>query len=230
MKFWIPILCFAALAVAQSSEPPSPTAVPYTPEPRPLQWRLGFDLGNAVILETPELNPENNFKSAVEEAERILPHPDLSFGLALLPFIKVNVRRDQLLNPQKWTIMGLEGRTRQRSFQGIGLFMGSQMTTTEGGYHLVSVAAMPGNPFMAVRKEASGENLIFGFAGPLKTKHVRTKFSETKWENSLPVENADLPAGSEAAKQQSSCSMTRRTQLHNDSSTALPSKRSFETG
>src|SRR5437867_4839830 len=80
--------------------------------------------------------------------------------------------------------------------------MGSQMTTTEGGYHLVSVAAMPGNPFMAVRKEASGENLIFGFAGPLKTKHVRTKFSETKWENSLPVENAaDLPAGSEAAKQ-----------------------------
>ena len=203
MKFWIPILCFAVLAAvaAQTSEPPSPTAVPYTSEPRPLQWRLGFDLGNAVILETPELNPESNFKSAVEEAERILPHPDLSFGMALLPFIKVNVRRDQLLNPQKWTIMDLQARTRQRSFQGIGLFMGSQMTTTEGGYHLVSVAAMPGNPFMAVRKEASGENLIFGFAGPLKTKHVRTKFSETKWENSLPVENADLPAGSEAAKQ-----------------------------
>ena len=87
MKFWIPILCLAALA-AQTSEPPSPTAVPYTPEPRPLQWRLGFDLGNAVILETPELNPENNFKSAVEEAERILPHPDLSFGLALLPSLR----------------------------------------------------------------------------------------------------------------------------------------------
>src|SRR5437667_7201966 len=201
MKFWIPILCLAALA-AQTSEPPSPTAVPYTLASRPLQWRLGFDLGNAVILETPELNPENNFKSAAEEAERILPHPDLSFGLALLPFMKVNVRRDQLLNPQKWTIMGLEGRTRQRSFQGIGLFMGSQMTTTEGGYHLVSVAAMPGNPFMAVRKEASGENLIFGFAGPLKTKHVRTKFSETKWENSLYEEcAADHQSDTEGVKQ-----------------------------
>src|SRR5437773_11927008 len=111
MKFWIPILCLAALAAAQTSEPPSPTAVPYTPEPRPLQWRLGFDLGNAVILETPELNPENNFKSAVEEVERILPHPDPSLGLALLPFMKVNVRSDQQLNPQRWTSMDNEERT-----------------------------------------------------------------------------------------------------------------------
>jgi hypothetical protein len=30
-------------------------AVPFTPEPRSTQWRIGFDLGNAVILETPEL-------------------------------------------------------------------------------------------------------------------------------------------------------------------------------
>jgi hypothetical protein len=163
---------------------------------------LGFDLGNAVILEAPELNPEGNFKMAVNEAERILTHPSLSFGLALLPFMKVNVRREQLVNPKQWTVMDLEGRTRQRSFQGIGVFMGSRMTTTEGGYHLVSVAAMPAEPFMGVRQEASGENLIFALAGNLKSKHVRTKFSETKWENSLPVENpADVPAGYETAKQ-----------------------------
>jgi len=205
MRLWITILCFAtvgAVAAAQNAEPPSPTPVPYTPEPRQVQWRLGFDLGNAIALEVPELNPENDFKSAVAEAERILPHPDLSFGLALLPFMKVTVRREQLLNPRQWTVMDLEGRTKQRSFQGIGVFMGYQMTTTEGGYHLVSMAAMPQQPFMGVRQEASGENLIFAFAGNLKSKHVRTKFSETKWENSLPVENADdLPAGYEATKQ-----------------------------
>jgi hypothetical protein len=205
MRIWMGILCFAAVgaaAVAQNPEPPSPTPVPYTPEPRQVQWRLGFDLGNAIVLEAPELNPENDFKSAVAEAERILPHPDLSFGLALLPFMKVNVRKEQLLNPRQWTVMDLEGRTKQRSFQGIGVFMGYQMTTTEGGYHLVSMAAMPQQPFMGVRQEASGENLIFAFAGNLKSKHVRTKFSETKWENSLPVENADdLPAGYEATKQ-----------------------------
>ena len=205
MRLWITILCFAtvgAVAVAQNPEPPSPTPVPYTPEPRQVQWRLGFDLGNAIVLEAPELNPEKDFKSAVDQAERILPHPDLSFGLALLPFMKVNVRKEQLLNPRQWTVMDLEGRTKQRNFQGIGVFMGYQMTTTEGGYHLVSMAAMPQQPFMGVRQEASGENLIFAFAGNLKSKHVRTKFSETKWENSLPVENADdLPSGYEATKQ-----------------------------
>src|SRR5437764_4487078 len=176
MRLCIMIVSSAALSVAavsQNAEPPSPTPVPYTPEPRQVQWRLGFDLGNAIVLEAPELNPENDFKSAVDEGERILPHPDLSFGLALLPFIKVNVRKEQLLNPRQWTVMDLEGRTRQRSFQGIGIFMGYQMTTTEGGYHLVSMAAMPEQPFMGVRQEASSENLIFAFAGNLKSKHVR---------------------------------------------------------
>jgi hypothetical protein len=205
VKFWIPIfvsVVLAAAAAAQSGDPPAPTPVPYTLEPRQVQWRLGFDLGNAVILETPELNPQNNFKLAVEEADRILPNPELRFGLALLPFMKINARREQLVNPRQWAIMDLEGRIRQRNFQGIGVFMGSQMTTTEGGFHLVSVAAMPTEPFMGIRQEPSGENLVFGFAGNLKSKHVRTKYSETKWENSLPVESAsDLPTGYEAAKQ-----------------------------
>ena len=116
MRLWIAILCFAAVgavAVAQNAEPPSPTPVPYTPEPRQLQWRLGFDLGNAIVLEAPELNPENDFKSAVDQAERILPHPDLSFGLALLPFMKVNVRKEQLLNPRQWTVMDLRSEERR---------------------------------------------------------------------------------------------------------------------
>jgi hypothetical protein len=206
VKFWVPIFAFAVvLAVAaapQSDDPPAPTPVPYTLEPRQVQWRLGFDLGNAVILETPELNPEKNFKLAVEEADRILPNPELRFGLALLPFMKINVRREQLVNPRQWTIMDLAGRVRQKNFQGIGVFMGSQMTTTEGGFHLVSIAAMPSEPFMGVRQEPSGENLVFGFAGNFKSKHVRTKYSETKWENSLPVESpVDLPTGYETAKQ-----------------------------
>lgn len=187
--------------VVAAQDDPSPTPVPFTPEPRQVQWRLGFDLGNAVILEAPELNPENDFKAAVNEADRVLPHPGLSFGLALLPYMKVNVRTQQLVNPRQWTILDLQGKTREKSFQGIGVFMGTQMTSTEGGYHLISLAAMPIDPWVGVRKEPYPGNLVFGFAGNLKSKRLRTKLFETKWENLLPVEDtADLPAGYESAK------------------------------
>src|SRR5262249_29249646 len=100
MRHWlIPLVSCIAVAVAafaQTEDPPAPTAVPFTAEPHQLQWRIGFDLGNVVILETPELNPENDTKSATREAERMLPHPLLAFGLALLPASKVNVRTQQL--------------------------------------------------------------------------------------------------------------------------------------
>ena len=202
MRIWISILALAALTmVVAAQDDPSPTPVPFTPEPRQVQWRLGFDLGNAVILEAPELNPENDFKAAVNEADRVLPHPGLSFGLALLPYMKVNVRTQQLVNPRQWTILDLQGKTREKSFQGIGVFMGTQMTSTEGGYHLISLAAMPIDPWVGVRKEPYPGNLVFGFAGNLKSKRLRTKLFETKWENLLPVEDtADLPAGYESAK------------------------------
>ena len=205
MRFGIPILWLIALtlaAAAQSDDLPSPTPIPYTPEPRQIQWRLGFDLGNLTILETPELNPDSNYQAAITEAERILSRPGLSYGLALLPFMKVKVRTEQFVNPRQWTIMDLQGRTRPKNFQGLGVFMGTRMTSTEGGYHLVSVAAMPSDPFIGVRQEPFDGDLVFGFAGNLKSKHIRTKFSETKWENLLPVEDAaDLPAGYEAIKQ-----------------------------
>ena len=202
MRIWISILALAALTmVVAAQDDPSPTPVPFTPEPRQVQWRLGFDLGNAVILEAPELNPENDFKAAVNEADRVLPHPGLTFGLALLPYMKVNVRTQQLVNPRQWTILDLQGKTREKSFQGIGVFMGTQMTSTEGGYHLISLAAMPIDPWVGVRKEPYPGNLVFGFAGNLKSKRLRTKLFETKWENLLPVEDtADLPAGYESAK------------------------------
>jgi len=193
-------LCLAA--AAQVDEAPSPTPVPFTPEPRQPQWRIGFDLGNATILEAPELNPDNDFKSAVREAERVLPQPGLNFGLALLPFMKLNVRTPQLVNPRQWTILDLEGKMKEKSFQALGVFMGAQMTSTEGGYHLVSVASMPQDPFLGLRKEPFPGNLVFGFAGNPKPKHLRKKFSETKWEHLLPVEDAaDLPAGYEAVKE-----------------------------
>ncbi|PYS13936.1 MAG: hypothetical protein DMG15_09565 [Acidobacteria bacterium] len=205
MRFSIAILCFVTLVIrasAQTDDAPSPTAVPFTPEPRQSQWRIGFNMGNVTILETPELNPDNDFKAAVREAERLLPRPVLSFGLALLPFMKVNVDTRQLVNPRQWTILDLEGKSTAKSFQGIGIFMGTQMTSTEGGYHLVSMASMPSDPFLGVRKEPFSGNLIFGIAGNVKTKHLRTKLFETKWENLLPVEDpATLPAGYEAAKE-----------------------------
>jgi hypothetical protein len=198
MRLFITVLALTAL-VAQDD--PSPTPVPYTPEPRQVEWRLGFDLGNAIILEAPELNPEKDFKAAVSEAERILPHPGLNFGLALLPFGKLNVRKQDMVNPRQWTILDLQGKAREKSFQGIGVFMGSQMTSTEGGYHLVSLQVMPVDPWLGVRKEPFPGNVVFGFAGKARPKILRTKLSETKWENLLPVEDAaDLPAGYESVK------------------------------
>src|SRR5262249_20413241 len=89
-----------------------------------------------------------------------------------------------------------------RAFQALGVFIGRRMTSTEGGYHVVSLPAMPVEALLGVRKEPAPQDLIFGFAGPLKRKlQLHPKLSETKWENLLPVEDAaDLPAGYVSAK------------------------------
>ena len=126
MRLFIAILT-AAIAL-QLVDPPSPTPVPFTPEPRQLQWRIGFDLGNAIVLEAPELNPGEDSKLAMREAERVLPRPVLSFGLALLPFSKINTRNQQMVNPRQWTILDLQGKTNRKSFQALGVFMGTRMT------------------------------------------------------------------------------------------------------
>jgi hypothetical protein len=187
---------------AQVDDVPAPTPVPLTPEPRQLQWRIGYDLGNAALLEAPELNPENDFRAAVREAQRVLPRPFLSFGLALLPFSKIDTRSQQLVNPRQWTILDLQGKTTHRTFQALGVFMGTRMTSIEGGYHLVSLATMPIDPFLGIRKEPAPQDLIFGFAGPMKGKmQIHTRLAETKWENLLPVEDpASLPSGYETAR------------------------------
>jgi hypothetical protein len=188
-------LILAAVLLLQS-------AVPFTPEPRSVQWRIGFDLGNAIVLETPELNPKGNPELALEESERVLPRPTLSFGLALLPFAKVAAETQQLFNPRRWTVIDLQNKTTEHTFQGLAVFMGSQMASIEGGYHLVSVPLMPSTPFLGVRKQASSDNLVLGFAGPLKKKPlIHARLSETRWENLLPVEDtAGLPPGYESAR------------------------------
>jgi hypothetical protein len=207
-RCFVALACFlfaftAASAGTQLKEEAAPTTVPFTAEPRQLQWRIGFDLGNALILETPELNPENDTALAVREAERVLPAPFLDLGLALLPVPKVSVRDQQLVNPRQWTILDLIGKTNRRTFQALGVFMGRRMVSAEGGYHLVSLPEMALTPFLGVRRQPSPNDLIFGFAGPIKGKlEIRGKLSETKWENLLPVEDpAHLPVGYLSAKQ-----------------------------
>jgi len=197
------LLALAALAFAQIDDAPAPTPVPFTPEPRQLQWRIGFDLGNALILESPELNPEGNVKSALQEAERVLPRPSLDLGLALLPFSNVALQKERLVNPRQWTILDLRGKSSRKSFQALGIFMGRRLASNEGGYHLVSLPAMAINPFLGLRREPAADDMIFGFAGQLKGKlQIHTKLSETKWENLLPVEDpANLPAGYLSAKE-----------------------------
>jgi len=206
MKSTIALGCFfavAVLALAQVDDAPTPTPVPFTQEPRQSQWRIGFDLGNALVLETSELNPENNVKSALQEAERVLPRPLLDVGLALLPSSSVALQKERLVNPRQWTILDLHGKTSRKSFQALGVFMGRRMASNEGGYHLVSLPAMAINRFLGLRREPAAEDLIFGFAGPMKGKlQIHTKLSETKWENLLPVEDpTNLPAGYLSAKE-----------------------------
>src|SRR5262249_10413489 len=196
------LLALGVFAIAQIDDLPSPTPVPFQREPRQLQWRIGFELGNATILETPELNPKSDYRLAVREAERVIPNPLLAYGLALLPYSKMNVAGSDLVNPRDWTVIDLPSKTIRKSFSLLAVFMGSRMTTTEGGYHLVSVPATPTDPFLGTRKDPSPDNVVFGFAGPIKGRmNLRTKASETKWENSLPVEDpGSLPAGYETAK------------------------------
>src|SRR5205814_4562121 len=106
-------------------------------------------------------------------------------------------------NPRKWTVLDLHGKTEQRTFQALGVFMGSRMASQEGGYHLVSVQLMPYDPFLGLRKQPAPEDLIIGFVGPAKGKlQLHTRLSETKWENLLPVEDpATLPPDYNSAKQ-----------------------------
>jgi hypothetical protein len=173
MRVLLAALCLVALAaagVAQIEDFPSPSPAPFTPEPRDLQWRIGFELGNAIILETPELNPNKNYRLAIRDAERLLPNPLLSWGLALLPYRKLEIVPSQLINPRDWTILDLQNKTVRKTFQLVGVFMGTRMTTTEGGYHLVSLPVMPRDPFLGIRKEPSPETLVFGFAGRSKAR------------------------------------------------------------
>jgi hypothetical protein len=197
------LIAIATACIAQIEDLPSPTPAPFTPEPRELQWRIGFELGNATVLETPELNPNKDYRLAVREANRLLPDPSLSWGLALLPYAKLEIEPSKLVNPRDWTILDLQNKTMRKSFQLLGVFMGTRMTTTEGGYHLVSMPVIPRDPFLGVRKEPSPDALVFGFAGRSKGRlQLRTKLSETKWEHLLPVEDtASLPSGYDKAKQ-----------------------------
>jgi hypothetical protein len=197
------LLALAIAGIAQVDDFPSPSPVPHTTQPRQLQWRIGFDLGNATILETPELNPDGDYKRAESDAQHVLKGALLSFGLALLPYSKMEIPDVQLVNPKDWTILDQQNKTARKSFQYLGVFMGTRMTTTEGGYHLVSLAVPAQDPFLGTRKEPAPQDLIFGFSGPMKRRlQLRTKLAETKWENLLPVEDPSmLPAGYETAKQ-----------------------------
>ena len=204
MKSAVFLCLFAVVLLSkpQVEEAPAPTPVPFTPEPRQLQWRIGFDLGNAIVLETPELNPDNDATSAIREANRVLPNPFLDVGLGLLPVSKVNVRTQDLVNPRQWTIVDLRAAKTRKVFQWLGVFMGRRLASSEGGYHLVSRSSTARQAFVGIRREPSPEDLVIGFAGPLKTTpRIHGKLSETKWENLLPVEDpASLPPDFESAK------------------------------
>jgi hypothetical protein len=193
------LLLSAALAVAQTDsggdEVPA-TAAPPTPE-----WRLGFDLGNLVILETPELNPGGNEAAARRVAQALLPDTPAALVLNVLPFLKVPTESRGLLNTRQWAVMDQHGNVRQREFRWLAVLQG-QAATARGGYHLASGAAVRAPGPIVPDRTPTQENIVFAAAGlPGPPPQVRTRLTQTPWRDGIPVESPDdLPAGYAAAK------------------------------
>src|SRR5262245_9815665 len=110
--FWLFML--AAVVAAQT---PSDEA-PVTPPPARPEWRLGFDLGNMTILETPELQPENNGEYSIA-----------NFRLRWISLSKTRIDSAKLVNPRQWAVLDQHGNVRQREFRWLAAV---------GGYYLVS--------------------------------------------------------------------------------------------
>src|SRR5438093_453980 len=70
----VAIVCVLLITVTLVAQNMGVEEVPTTPSPVKPEWKLGFDLGNVVILETPELNPRGSEQSARSEAQRLSPN------------------------------------------------------------------------------------------------------------------------------------------------------------
>jgi hypothetical protein len=175
--------------------------VPLTAAPPAPEWRLGFDLGNVVIIETPELNPGGNEALARREAQTVLPDAAAALVLNILPFSKVRTESRGLLNPRQWAVLDQHGNVRQREFRWLAVLQG-QAAAARGGYHLASGSAVRSPGPVVPERAPSQENIVFAAAGlPGPPPQVRTRLTQTPWREGIPVESPDdLPVGYGAAR------------------------------
>jgi hypothetical protein len=187
------LLLTAAYTAAQTSS--GEQQVPVTPAPSTPEWRFGFDLGNVVILETPELNPGGEESAARREASALLPDNPAALALNLLPFSKVRTEPRGLVNTRQWAVLDQHGNVRQLEFHWLAVLQG-QAATARGGYHLASAALRAAGSIVPARPP-SQENIVFAVAGlPGPPPQVRTRLTQTPWREGIPVESPDdLPAG-----------------------------------
>src|SRR5262245_44104198 len=164
------------------AQTPTEEQAPVTPPPAKPEWRLGFDLGNMTVLETPELQPGNNGEYSAA-----------NFRLRWISLSKTRIDRTRLVNPRQWAVLDQHGNVRQREFRWLAAV---------GGYYLVSTAAAQLTNLQP-QQTPRPENVVFGVAGlDGPQPQVRTRLTQTPWKNDAPIERADdLPPNYQAVRQ-----------------------------
>jgi hypothetical protein len=175
-------LLLLLVAVTVSIAAQTEEQAPVTPPPPKPEWRLGFDLGNMTILETPELQPENNGEYSAA-----------NFRLSWISLSKTRIDAARLVNPRQWAVLDQHGNVRQREFRWLAAV---------GGYYLVSTTAAQ-IAGLQPQQTPRPENVVFGVAGLNgPPPQVRTRLTQTAWKNDAPIERADdLPQNYQAVRQ-----------------------------
>src|SRR5262249_28339327 len=158
--------CLALFAAVVAAQAPGEEQAPVTPPPAKPEWRLGFDLGNMIILETPELRSENNGEYSAA-----------NFRLRWISLSKTRIDATRLVHPRQWAVLDQHGKLRQREFRWLAAV---------GGYYLVSTTAAQVTGLQP-QQTPRPENVVFAVAGLNGPQpQVRTRLTQTAWKNDAP--------------------------------------------
>ena len=162
-------------------------------------WRLGFRVGSAYVLETPELGevPPELMRELSEAAAAL--EPEFTY-LRIVPMDRLGDAAESLINPERWTLISLDGTERRAGFPLAGYIDGATFT---GDWHLVSEDAEGLDSPLQADTWITEEALVIGIAdGPDRSRgEVRKRLLETPWEDELPLQDPEyFPPGSEEAR------------------------------
>ncbi len=164
----------------------------------PSNWKIGFRVGNTYVLEMPELGEVS--ADLVREFSDDAPPLDPAFArLRIVPLDRLRESANPLVNPERWTVLGLDGTEQSVRFSMLGYVEGAAFVEA---WHLVSEDAERLAPFVEVDSWITDETLIIGIGNSVPPRmEVRRKLRETPWENDLPVQGPEhFPEGYDEAK------------------------------